>query len=109
MRSHRRHVPLRLPLTSLHRHSPPPPKTPRTRTFAATTQYQVDCFNGALEACALAEDVDGAVSLMAEMGRSGVTPDVNSFRPLVAACERNRKQDLKKDLVEAMSKLGLEL
>ena len=48
------------------------------------------------------------MSLMAEMGRSGVTPDARSFRPLVAACERNKKLDLKRDLVEAMSKLGLE-
>lgn len=94
-----------LPTTTIR----PSPLSPETRPPATTTRHNiVECFNGALQACALAEDVDGAMSLMAEMGRSGVTPDARSFRPLVAACERNKKLDLKRDLVEAMSKLGLE-
>lgn len=69
----------------------------------------MQCFNAAIEACALADDVDGAVSLMAEMGRAGITPDDHSFRSLLTACERNSKTTLKKDLIEAMSKLGVEL
>lgn len=69
----------------------------------------MQCFNAAIEACALADDVDGAVALMAEMGRAGITPDGYSFRPLLTACERNSKPTLKSDLIEAMSKLGVEL
>lgn len=68
----------------------------------------VQCFNGAIEACALADDIDGGMTLMAEMGRVGITPDGYSFRSLIAACNRNNKPDLKRGLREAMSKLRLE-
>lgn len=91
---------------------PPPLRTPQTESAAEHTHThtpKVQCFNAAIEACALADDVDGAVSFMAEMGRAGITPDDYSFRPLLTACERNSKPALKKDLMEAMSKLRVEL
>lgn len=68
----------------------------------------MQCYNGAIEACALANDIDGGMSLMAELSTAGFTPDGYTFRPLATACERNGKLALKQDLREAMSKLGLE-
>lgn len=79
-----------------------------TTGMATTVTATVQCFNGAIEACALADDIDGGMALMAEMGRAGITPDCHSFRSLITACDRNKELGLKKDLREAMSKLGLE-
>lgn len=93
------------------------PRTPLPRpSFYRSTSFSlgmprdntaVQCFNGAIEACALADDIDGGMSLLAEMGRAGIVPNGVSFRSLVSACKRKDKPDLKKDLREAMSRLGL--
>lgn len=68
----------------------------------------MQCFNGAIEACAVTDDLDRGLSLMAEMGRCGVEPDKDSFGPLVAACGRLGNTALAGDLYGAMAKLGLE-
>lgn len=75
-------------------------------SFHVENSRAVQCFHGAIEACAYADDFDACLSLMAEMGRVGIRPDDACFRPLVAACGRNLEPNVRQNLQEAMTKLG---
>lgn len=73
-----------------------------------TALPEVPCFNGAIEACALVDDVDGGLSLLAEMWRFDIIPNEDSTNPLIAACKRTGRTDVQDRLELALAKLSSE-